>query len=142
LIPTASRVGFLVTRDLAGSPTVAVIREAVQQAGISLVGPPLESIIEEAEYRRVFRVMTQGRADALIVSPQLELLTYSRLIIELAEKCRLPAICAWRHFAERGGLIAYVQATKFELAINLKNTKTLGLTVSQILLARADEVVE
>jgi putative ABC transport system substrate-binding protein len=86
---------------------MAAVREAAQQAGISLVGPPLEGIIEEAECRRVFQLMTQERAVALIVSPQPELFTYSRLIIELTEKSRLPAIFAWRYFAERGGLIAY-----------------------------------
>jgi putative ABC transport system substrate-binding protein len=64
LIPTASRVGYLVSREFAGSPTGAVLREAAQKAGISIVGPPLETI-SEAEYRRVFKLMTQERACAL-----------------------------------------------------------------------------
>jgi putative ABC transport system substrate-binding protein len=68
LIPAASRVGFLVTQDFVGSPVGVAMREAVQQAGISLVGPPLEGTIQEAEYRRVFKLMKQERADALIVS--------------------------------------------------------------------------
>jgi putative ABC transport system substrate-binding protein len=63
LIPAASRVGLLASRD---ADEVA-LREAAQQAGISLVGPPLEGAIEEAEYRRVFKLMTEERADALIV---------------------------------------------------------------------------
>jgi putative ABC transport system substrate-binding protein len=107
LIPTASRVGFLVTRDLAGSPEGVAMREAAQQAGISLVGPSLEGAIQEAEYRHVFKVMTQERADALIVSDQGEHNTNSRLIIKLAEESRLPALFALRFFAEQGGLIAY-----------------------------------
>jgi putative ABC transport system substrate-binding protein len=160
LIPTASRVGYLVSRDVAGSPAGAAMREAAQQAGISLVGPPLEGTIQEAEYRRVFERMTQERA-ALIVGAQAENVAYSRLIIELAEQSRLPALFAWRFFAEQGALIAYGfdgadlyrraagyiarilqgakpgelpidQATKFELAINLKTAKALGLTVPQI----------
>jgi putative ABC transport system substrate-binding protein len=174
LIPAASKMGFLfvgASRDLAGSPMAAATRQAAQQAGITLVGPPLEGAIQEADYRRVFKLMTQERAEALIVSDQSEQLTYSRLIIELAEKSRLPAIFPYRFFAEQGGLIAYGtdladefrraagyisrilqgakpsempidQATKFELIINLKTAKALGLTVPQILLAGADEVIE
>jgi putative tryptophan/tyrosine transport system substrate-binding protein len=148
------------------------MRKAAHQAGISLVGPPLETI-SEAEYRRVFELMTQERADGLIVSSQGESFTYSRLIIELAEKSRLPTIFPEGDFAKLGGLIGYGAAddvdfwyrrpadfiarilkgakpselpielaTKFELAINLKTAKALGLTVPQILLVGADEVIE
>jgi putative ABC transport system substrate-binding protein len=166
LIPAASRVGFLVT--LSQDP---LMREAARQAGISLIEPPLEGTVDEAEYRRVFKLMTEERAEALIVSDQAELGTYTRLIIELAEKSHLPALSPYRSFAEQGGLIAYGidtvdlwrraagyiarilkgakpgellidQATKFELIINLKTAKTLGITVPQVLLAGADEVIE
>jgi putative ABC transport system substrate-binding protein len=148
--------------------TVAM-QEAAQQAGISLVGPALEGTIQEAEYRRVFKLMTQERADALIVADQAENNTYSRLIIKLAKESRLPALFSLRFFAEQGGLIAYGidivdyyrraadyiarilqgakpgelpidQATKIELII--KTAKALGLTVPQILLSCADEVIE
>jgi putative tryptophan/tyrosine transport system substrate-binding protein len=97
----------------------------------------------------VFKVITQERADALIVSDQSEHGTYSRLIIKLAEESRLPALFPFRYFAEQGGLIAYGintvdyyrraagyiarifqgakpselpidQATKIELVINLR----------------------
>jgi putative ABC transport system substrate-binding protein len=171
LMPSASRVGFLVSRDVAESSEGVAMREAAQQAGISLVGPPLEGAIQEAEYRRVFKVMAEERADALVVSDQGEHTTYSRLIIELAEESRLPTLFPYRFFAEQGGLITYGvdnidyyrraagyiarilqgakpgelpidQATKFELVINLKTAKALGLTVPQVLLAGADEVIE
>jgi putative ABC transport system substrate-binding protein len=163
-------VGFLADRHVAESIHGVDLRKAAQQAGISLVGPPLETI-SEAGYRRVFELMTQERADGLIVSSQTEHATHSRLIIKLAEESRLPTIFPDRPFAEQGGLIAYGNdpadanrraadfiarilqgakpselpielATKFELVINLKTAKALGLTVPQILLAGADEVIE
>jgi putative ABC transport system substrate-binding protein len=165
LIPTASRVGRLGSRDVKIS-TASL--EAARQAGITLIDSPLESPIQEAEYRRAFKLMTEERADAFYVSDQSEHGTYIRLIIELAEQSRLPALYPWPIFAEQGGLMAYgtganlyqraggyiarilqgakpselpyEQATKFELIINLKAAKTLGLTVPQILLAGADKI--
>jgi len=98
LIPGAARVGFLASRDIAESIHGVDMRKAAQQAGISLVGPPLETI-SEAEYRRVFELMTQERADGLIVSSQQENFTYTRLIVELAEKSLLPTIFPDRSFS-------------------------------------------
>ena|SRR5215472_2769986 len=100
-----------------------------------------------------------------------EHVTNRKLIVELAEKSRLPAIYAFRVFVEAGGLMSYGSdqsdrgrgladiadrilkgakpgdipvflPTKFELAINLKTAKTLGVTVPAELLAVADEVIE
>jgi putative ABC transport system substrate-binding protein len=113
----------------------------------------------------------QQSNSGLIVPPALFTLDNSELIIALAAKYRLPAIYAFRTIVASGGLLSYgvdvadqfnraggyvdrifkgenaadlpVQApTKFELTINLKTAKALGLQVSPQLLARADEVIE
>jgi putative ABC transport system substrate-binding protein len=78
------------------------MREAAQQLAISLVGPPLEGTIQETEYRRVFAAMQEEGADAIAVADQAENTTYMRLISELSEKSRLPAICPFREHLEGG----------------------------------------
>jgi putative tryptophan/tyrosine transport system substrate-binding protein len=139
--------------------------------GVSVIGAPLQEPIQEPEYRRVFDAMEQEQAEALIVSPIAQNYAYRRLIVELAEKYRLPALYPYRDFVELGGLMAYAvdlnglyirmadqidqifkgtkpgeipiqQPTKFQLVINLKAAKTLGLTVPPSLVLRADEVIE
>jgi putative ABC transport system substrate-binding protein len=149
----------------------SVILEAAQRLKISLVGPPLAAPIAEAEYHRVFAAMAEEGVDALYVNNQHENFTNRQLIVELAEKYRFPAIYLYREFTEIGGLISYGvnlndtlrqaaeqidlilkgtqpgdipfrQPTKFELVINLKTAKALGITVPPTLLIAADEVIE
>ena len=171
IVPAASRVAYLASHSMWDGPEGAAMREAAQRIKISLVGPPLEPPLEEAEYRQVFAAMTQAGADALVVALQAELFTSGRLIVGLAESARLPAIYPWREFTEIGGLMAYgvdlqdiyrhaadqvdqilrgekpgdipfVQPTKFELVINLKTAKALGITVPPTVIIAADEVIE
>ena len=139
--------------------------------GISIIGPPLEGALQEQEYRRVFQAMLQDHADALIVSDQGENLTNRRLIIELATTSGLPTIYPYREQVQVGGLMAYAPdlldvyrraagyvdqvlkgtkageipiylAVNFDLVINMKAAKAIGLTIPPALLARADEVIE
>src|SRR5262245_31641707 len=119
----------------------------------------------------MFEVMAQERADSLFMGTEPESVVYRRLIVELAEKHRLPAIYPFRDYVEAGGLMAYslndvelwtraagciaqvlngvspgdipiYQVTKFELVINLKAANAIGLTIAPSLLARANEVIE
>jgi putative ABC transport system substrate-binding protein len=169
--PQASRVGVLTARLPGRSPYGEHRQEAAQRLGLLLLGPRLEGTLQETEYRRFFEVMARERADSLIVGAEAESFVYRRLIVELAEKNRLPAIYAAREYVEAGGLMAYsfdlvelwtraagciaqilngaspgdipiYQATKFELVINVKAANAIGLTIPTSLLARADEVIE
>jgi len=169
-VPKLSTVGYLASRPFWEDPRGAAVREAAKQAGISL-SPVMLSAFDEAEYQRVFRSMEQDRADAFMVSDEPESSTNRETIVELAAKGRIPAIYPFRDFVEAGGLMAYsidlvdisrrlanlidkilkganpgdipfYQPTKFELSINLKTAKALGLEMPAMLLGRADEVIE
>jgi putative ABC transport system substrate-binding protein len=169
-MPKLSTVSYLVSRPYWEDPRGAAAREAAKQAGL-LLKAVLLGAFNEAEYQRVFRSMEQDRADGLMVSDEAENITYRATIVELAAKGRIPTIYAVRDFVEAGGLMAYspdladiyrrvanlidkilkgtnpgdipfYQPTKFELSINLKTAKALGLEMPAMLLGRADEVIE
>jgi len=169
--PQASRVGVLSAQGSGRNPFREQLQEAAKRLGLLLLGPRLEGTLQETEYRRFFEVMAQEHADSLYVGTDAESWVYRRLIVELAEKNRLPAIYPYRDYVEAGGLMAYAndfvelwtraagciaqilngaspgdipiyQAAKFELLINVKAANAVGLTIPPSLLARADEVIE
>jgi putative tryptophan/tyrosine transport system substrate-binding protein len=165
------QIGLLGTRERYNKQSfVAGLESALKNSG-SIVGPPLGRPIDEQEYQRVFAALAQEGADGLVVSTEAENVTFRRLIVELANKGRLPTIYPFRQFVEAGGLMAYgidisdvghrtahlvdqilkgakpgeipiFQPTKFELSINLKTAKTLGIELPPLLVARADNVIE
>jgi putative ABC transport system substrate-binding protein len=170
-MPKLSTVGYLASRQYWEDARGAAARDAAKQAGISLKAALLGSAFNEAEYQRVFRSMEQDRADALMVSEEVEHSTNRTTIVELAAKGRIPTIYSYREFVEAGGLMAYsidladiyrrlanlidkilkganpgdipfFQPTKFEMSINLKTARALGLEMPAMLLGRADEVIE
>src|SRR5262245_22983686 len=169
--PQASRVGVLAVRGSERNPYSEQLQEAAQRLGLLLLRHRLEGTLQETEHRRFFEVMAQEHADSLFVGLAAESWAHRRLIVELAEKNRLPAIYPFRGYFEAGGLMAYsadfvelwpraagviaqilngaspgdipiYQATKFELLINVKAASAIGLTVPPSLLARAHEVIE
>src|SRR5712691_7735293 len=169
-IPSTAKAAFLGMRDGWEGSSGQVLRDAGGRSGISLVfmlpqkGTP-------SEIERVFAAMEQQRPDAVLVSGEGDLYAHRQLIAELAEKNRLPAMCPYRDYVEAGGLMAYAvdlaellrrmandvhqilkgakpgdipiyQPTKFELLINLKTAKELGLTLPPALLTLAAEIIE
>jgi len=171
-VPRMSKAGFLASRRVWEGPFgIAALQPAAERMGISIIGPPLEGALREAEYRRVFDVLRQSRPNAVIVGDQAENLTNARLIAELAAMSRLPTIYTYREQVDAGGLMAYAPdlldiyrraagyvdqilkgakpgevpiylADRFELVVNVKAAKAIGLTIPPSLLMRADEVIE
>jgi ABC-type uncharacterized transport system substrate-binding protein len=123
------------------------------------------------DFDRAFSDMTRARAGALTVLVSPMFFGERRRLVDLAAKNRLPAVYPWREFVDAGGLMAYgadladlfrraatyvdkilkgakpaelpvEQPTKYELVINLKTARTLGLTIPPSLLRRADQIIE
>lgn len=170
-LPRLSNARFLATQlgwDRVEGPAA---REAANQARISVAGALLSSSINEAAYERAFTSMKQDQVDALMVSSESVHLTNRMPIIDLAAKNHIPAIYPYRDFTEVGGLLAYSvdleeigrllassvdkvlkgtnpgnipinQVTRYELALNLKTAKSLGIEFPATLLGSADLVVE
>ena len=148
------------------------VRDAAQKLGISLVRAPLSSPYGEAEYRSTFSSIQRDQVDGLITSDEGHvLLPQKSLLVQLIQQLRLPAIYPYRDFAEAGGLmsyssdlkyvmirqaaqiaeilrganpgdIPYSQAERFELVVNLKTAKELGIEIPDGLVAGAAAVIE
>jgi ABC-type uncharacterized transport system substrate-binding protein len=143
------------------------MRGAAQALGLTLQSVEIRG---PDDFDTAFSAMTKERAEALIAFSDPSILFHGRRIADLAAKSRLPAVYASREVADAGGLMSYgpsvsdmfrraagyvgkilkgakpadlpiEQPTKFELVINLKTAKVLGLTIPQSLLVRADEVI-
>jgi ABC-type uncharacterized transport system substrate-binding protein len=169
-IPSTAKAVFLGMRGGWEGSAEQVLRDASGRLGISLVfmlpeqGTP-------SEIERVFAAMEQHRPDAVLVSGEGDLYAHRELIVQLAEKNRLPVMCPYRDYVEAGGLMAYTvdlaellrrmaddvhqilkgakpgdipiyQPTKFELLINLRTAKALDLTLPPALLSLAAETIE
>jgi putative tryptophan/tyrosine transport system substrate-binding protein len=168
-VPEAKRVGVLY--NPAEPPTAQEMRDsdaAAQRLGVTL--QPLEARTGD-DLELAFARAAAERVDALITFAHGFAFVHRGRIADLAARNRFPVMYGWREYAEAGGLMAYgpnvtsmlgraasyvdriikganpadlpiEQPTKFELVINLKTAKALGITVPPSLLARADEVIE
>lgn len=169
LIPTAKLVGLLVDRaDPRAEAQVADMQEAAR--GLDLEVRVINAS-NESEIDKAFANVSQVGARGLLVGTGEFLRRRAEQVVRLAAQQNLPAIYQYREFAKVGGLISYgtdlidsyrqagiytgrilkgekpgdlpvLQATKFDLVINLKTAKALGLTIPPGVLAIADEVIE
>ena len=166
-VPRTARLAVLATGEASSRTQVQWVEKAAPALGVKLIVVE----VRDADYDRAFGTIVAERADALFVIASVILSTERERIIQLAAKHRMPAIYDWREHVEAGGLMAYggsaseftwraavyvdrilrganpadlpvERATTFELAINLKTAKTLGLTIPSSLLLRANHVIE
>jgi len=169
VFPGVSRIAVLL---IMSNPAEALQWKETEIAASSLrVQVQLLDVRKAGDFGRAFDAAIKQRAGALVVGLDTLTQTNHRFIVDLAAKHRLPTIYGTREFVDAGGLMGYgvsypdlyrraatyvdkilkgakpadlpvEQPTKFDLVINLKTAKALGLTIPPSLLARADEVIE
>jgi putative ABC transport system substrate-binding protein len=169
IAPRVTRVAVLRVPNLAGSSQFAAIQAVAPSVGVELT--PIDMRGDAVEIERALTPFLRGANNGLIMTGAGVSQTQRDTIIALASRHRLPAVYSFRRFAADGGLISFgtdqaepyrlaagyvdrvlkgekpadlpVQApTKYELVINLKTAKALGIEVPVTLRVRADEVIE
>jgi putative ABC transport system substrate-binding protein len=169
VLPKISRVAVLLNpANPASASYLTVLRGAAQKLGVQLL--PRE-IRDPRQLESVFATMVAERAEAIVVVVDPLTVRHRGQIVELAAKHRLPAVYGFREFVDAGGLMAYgvnvpylcrraarfvdkilkgtkpgdlpvEQPTEFELIVNLKTAKALGLPIPRSVQLRADHVLE
>jgi putative ABC transport system substrate-binding protein len=169
-MPSAINVAYLLSNSGKWDSSAGLSdRKAAQQLGIALTGNFFAEV-NEVQLRR-FAEISEQKFDAAIVDEGGTFLAQRALIVELAQKHRIPVSYPYRDYADSGGLMAYApelgelaqrmandvhqilngakpgdipfyQPNKFQLIVNLKAAKALGLTIPQSLITSADEVIE
>jgi len=172
MVPTISILGCLALRAYWNGPTAGpAIRAAAEAASLALRVSLVEFGASEADYRAAIESISRDGANAVMVLPSPETFQNSTLIAKLLSDVKLPTIFSFTESVEAGGLMAYsfdlielnkrvannidailrgakpgdipiYQVTKFELSINIKTAKQLGLSVPPALVAIADTVIE
>jgi putative tryptophan/tyrosine transport system substrate-binding protein len=170
LVPRVSRIAVLWSSTNPNNAARIKDMQAAAQT-LRLTLDPLVDVGDSQQFEKGFGAIVAARAEALIMVSDRALLTHRARIIDFAVKRRLPALYPYLEFVEAGGLVSYApsylamfrrtaayvdkilrgakpadlpveQPTKFELVINLKTAKALGLTIPQSLLLRADQVIQ
>jgi putative ABC transport system substrate-binding protein len=166
-IPRAARIAVLATRESDSRAQLHAAQKAASALGVKLVVVEVQG----TDYDRAFGTIVAERADALFVVSSAILNRDRTQIIERAAEYRLPAMYEWREQVEVGGLMSYGSSlvglsrrvaayvdkilkgakpadlpverpTNYDLVINMKTAKALGLTIPPSVLARADEIIQ
>jgi putative ABC transport system substrate-binding protein len=166
-VPGATRIALLAPWD----PGVKLQVQETQQAAVALGIKLTVTEVEAGEYERAFAALAAERPEALFVAAHTFFVRDRKRIITLAARHRLPAMYEWPEQVEDGGLMSYgsslpgttrrvavyvdrlfkgariadlpvEQPTDFQLVINLRTARALGLALPPSLLARADRIVE
>lgn len=170
LVPRAKVIALLANpnNSNAWKEWIPEVEKVARVRGVQL---PILHARDPAEIDAAFAGRAALHADALFVSADQLLNSLRKQIVALAARYAIPAVHEWRESVEDGGLISYApsfagvwrqlgtyvgrilsgakpadlpiqQLSRFELVINLKTAKVLGLTIPELLLTRADEVIE
>jgi putative tryptophan/tyrosine transport system substrate-binding protein len=169
LVPAAAAIAMLVNPNY---PSAASEVQDVEAAGRTLgLRISILNARTESEFEPAFTALVEQKAAALVVADDPYLVSQRDRIVQLATRYAVPAMYITRDFADAGGLMSYgpsiidgyrlvgvytgrilkgekpadlpvVQPTKFDLVINLKTARALGLTIPDKMLALADEVIE
>jgi putative tryptophan/tyrosine transport system substrate-binding protein len=169
-LPYARKIVYLSSPTSWDGALGQAVRSAAEGLGISLVGIPIEEATP-SEFRRAFAEAERQQLDAVMVSPSGEFLAHRELIVQLAQRLRLPGMYPYRDFVDAGGLMAYApdlrelarrladqvrqilngakaseipifQPTTFRLILNLKTARAIGIVLASSVLADADEIIE
>jgi putative ABC transport system substrate-binding protein len=168
-LPKISRMAALYQGDNAGA--IVIVDEVIRKGellGLKFTRLPVRG---PSDYAGAFEAASRARSEALFVMDDGAITKHRQQILDLAAQDRLPVVSIYRDFAQSGGLIAYgpsldavyrraaayvamllkgemardlpvEQPTKFDLVINLRAAKALGITIPQAVLLRADEVIQ
>ena len=169
VLPRAARAGYLWNPDtVEGSVGYAVAKDAARNTGFVL---DELRVANSEELQRALQALERRRPDVMYVNVDPRIATYREIIADAAIRLQVPTISGYRGFVDVGGLMSYgasltelyrrgaiyvdrvfrgakpadlpiEQPTKFELVINLKTAKAIGLTIPQPILLRADEVIQ
>jgi putative ABC transport system substrate-binding protein len=169
LAPKAAAIAILVNPDNPNTESIVkIVNEAGDALGRSLV---IVTANTDHEFESAYATVVERRAGGIIIAADPFFNARREELVALSARYAIPAIYEWREFAEIGGLMSYgssitdtfrqvgiyagrilkgekpadlpvQQPTKFELVVNQKTAKALGLIVPDTLLARADEVIE
>ena len=169
LLPQPGTIAFFVNPENTATPLqVTDMQAAAQAVGQPLL---IFNAGTEVQVDKAFAAMAERKVAAILYGADVWFQVVTERLVALAARYRIPALYEWREFVTAGGLMSYstdrtefglqagiyagrilkgekpadlpvVQSAKFELVINLKTAKALGLTIPPSLLARADEVIE